>query len=234
MAKTLITQEQIMEVLDKGYDLAIKGLPKFDSCETLARSYTSRYDDPQEAVRHLVNWQITKCSTSGFLTSLGGLITLPVAIPANIASVLYVQLRMIAAIAYIAGYDPKDDQVQALVYMCLVGMSAADILKKPGVLIANKVGISMVKKIPGEVIKKINQKVGFRLLTKFGEKGIINLAKLVPILGGAVGGTVDFLSTRAIASYATKMFFEDRPLKCEPSEAIEIVEVIDTSEEAVD
>jgi hypothetical protein len=34
------------------------------------------------------------------------------------------------------------------------------------------------------ILKKINQKVGFRLVTKFGEKGIINLSKLIPVVGG--------------------------------------------------
>ena len=37
---------------------------------------------------NFISWQVAKCGTSGFLTGLGGLITLPVAIPANIASVL--------------------------------------------------------------------------------------------------------------------------------------------------
>ena len=32
-----------------------------------------------------------------------------------------------------------------------------------------------IKKIPGSALVKTNQKVGFRFITKFGEKGIINL-----------------------------------------------------------
>lgn len=40
----------------------------------------------------------------------------------------------------------------------------------------------MVKKIPGTVLTKINQKVGFRFLTKFGEKGIINIAYTIQTL----------------------------------------------------
>ncbi|MDK2586621.1 hypothetical protein QOZ83_12185 [Romboutsia sedimentorum] len=41
----------------------------------------------------------------------------------------------------------------------------------------------LVKKIPNEVIKNINQKLGFRLLTKFREKGVINLGKCIPLVG---------------------------------------------------
>ena len=65
-----------------------------------------------------------------------------------------------------------------------------------------------VKKIPGTVLTKINQKVGFRFLTKFGEKGIINIAKLVPVVGGVIGGGFDLVETKVIANRAYKMFIK--------------------------
>ena len=73
------------------------------------------------------------------------------------------------------GYDINSDQVQTLVYACLAGISIDQVLKQVGIQIGNKVAINMVKKIPGEVLIKINQRVGFRLFTKFGTKGLINL-----------------------------------------------------------
>ncbi len=66
----------------------------------------------------------------------------------------------------------------------------------------------MVKKIPGAVITKINQKVGFRFVTKFGEKGIVNLAKVVPVIGGVIGGGVDVASTRVIGANAYNLFIK--------------------------
>lgn len=53
-----------------------------------------------------------------------------------------------------------------------------------------------------------NQKVGFRFITKFGSKGLINLGKAVPVVGGVLGGGFDFAETRVIASRAYKMFIE--------------------------
>ena len=41
-----------------------------------------------------------------------------------------------------------------------------------------------------------------------GEKGAINLVKLVPVAGGLVGGGVDIASTKTIAKVAYKMFIE--------------------------
>ena len=82
--------------------------------------------------------QVLKCGTSGFLTGLGGLITLPVAIPANIGSVLYVQLRMVAGIAKLGGYDIKSDQVQTMVYLALTGSALKDVVKQVGIKFGEK------------------------------------------------------------------------------------------------
>lgn len=116
----------------------------------------------------MIDNQIIKCATSGFITGFGGLITLPITIPANVSSVLYVQMRMIACIAYMAGYDIKSDQVQTLVYACLAGISVTEILKQTGVKIRMKMANNAISKIPGKTLTKINQKVGFRFVTKFG------------------------------------------------------------------
>lgn len=157
----------------------------------------------------MLNNQILKCTTSGVISGLGGIITLPVAIPANIANVLYVQMRMIACTAYMAGYDLKSDQTQTLVYACLAGVAINQILKRTGIKLCEKMALKMIEKIPGKVLIQINQKVGFRLLTKFGTKGIFNLGRMVPIVGGLVGGGLDFTETKIIASRSYEWFFND-------------------------
>ena len=45
----------------------------------------------------------------------------------------YVQIRMIAAIEHMRGYDLKDDQVKTFVFICLTSKSASYILKKAGI-----------------------------------------------------------------------------------------------------
>lgn len=119
---------------------------------------------------------------------------------------MYVQMRMIACLAYMGGYDTNSDQVQTLVYACLAGISIDQILKQAGIQFGNKFVMAMVKKIPGEVLTKINQKVGFRFVTKFGTKGIVNIGKAVPVVGGVISGGFDFVETKVIANRAYKMF----------------------------
>jgi hypothetical protein len=205
-----ITSEQMQKVLSACYEKALNGLPQMSKgVAELAKEYQSKYATPKIAANQLVKNQILKCGTSGFITGIGGLITLPVAIPANIGSVLYIQLRMIAAIAYLGGYDPKDDAVQTMAYLCLVGDAATNVIKHAGIRVGNRVALNALKKLPGKVLIRINQKVGMLLLTKFGTKGVINLVKVIPIAGGVVSAGVDVASTRLIAKQAIKTFIEN-------------------------
>lgn len=208
--KIKFSQEGILKVLDTCYEKATNGISKISpSIDRLAGDYLSKHASKEEAIKDMLKKQVLKCTTSGFITGFGGAITLPVTIPANIGSVLYVQMRMIACTAYMAGYDISSDQVQTLVYACLAGLSVGEIAKQFGIKFGQKVAVGMIEKIPGKVLTKINQKVGFRLLTKFGEKGLINLGKLVPGVGAVINGGVDFAETKAIAKRAYQMFVEN-------------------------
>lgn len=206
MSKNTITQSKMMEVLDWSYEKAVNGLPGMETAQELANNYLNRYNSADEAIDKFIKWQQVKCATSGFLTGLGGIITLPVAIPANISSVIYVQTRMVAAIAHMRGFNLKDDQVRTLVYVALTGQAAADILKQAGIKFGTQMSTVLIKRIPFEVIKQINKAVGFRLVTKFGQTGVINLGKGIPLVGGIIGGTVDAVGTSTIGKTAKRVF----------------------------
>ena len=201
-----LTQDQVMEILDKCYSEAVNGLAKSKNCVDLVAEYLNRYPNTEIAVKTMISNKIAMCTTSGFLTSLGGLIMLPVTLPANFVSVWCIQIRMIGIIAVMYGFDPLDDSVRTLVYLCLTGTSMSKICRDAGVQFRNKLTLSFIKKIPGSLLAKINQKVGFRFIARAGTKGIVNLTKLVPLVGGVVGGAFDFAVTRVIANKAIKVF----------------------------
>ena len=221
-----MTGEKAANILAAIYEKALDGIPKVSrSIEELANDYLSKYDEPDRAATELVKYQVIKCGTSGFLTGLGGILTLPVSVPANISSVLYVQMRMVAAIAKIGGYDVRSDQVQTLVYLCLTGSAAADAIKTICVQIGVKTLKEALKKVPSAVLIKINQRIGFRLLTKFGEKGVINLGKMLPVAGGIIGGAFDVASTTIIAKNAIKLFIDGEEPNGEESTETEVEEL---------
>lgn len=207
--KTSITEEQMLEILNTLYVKSINGIPKVSlPIDDLVDDYISKNKDVELAAKSLINNSVIKCGTSGFVTGLGGLATMIATLPANITSVMYIQLRMCCAIAKMAGYDIHSDQVQTLIYACLTGSAVSDVLKQAGIKFGNKLGVAMIKKIPSKTLTVINQKVGFRFITKFGEKGIINLGKVVPVIGGVIGGGIDVASTRIIGNNAYKIFMK--------------------------
>ena len=202
-------EREMMNLLDVCYDKALQGvLPGEKSIEELAEDYLYKSSSKKKAIDDLIGYQTLLCGTNGFITGLGGLLVLPVAIPTNILSTIYIQLRMIAAIAYIDGYDIYSDQVRTIAYACLTGSSTTKVLKNVGIKIGEKVVINVIKKIPVEVLVKINQQVGFRLVTKFGQKGLVNFGKMIPLVGGVVGGAFDTGMTLTIGNIAKKVFLE--------------------------
>ena len=209
MAKKKCSQADMMNLLDSLYSKCIQGIPMISSpIEKMADDYLQHNATVEDAAKDMINKQVIKCTTSGFITNLGGVITLPVTIPANVGSVMYVQMRMIACAAYMAGYDVHTDQVQTLVYACLAGVSVMEVAKKAGIKIGQKGLENLIDKIPGKVLIAINQKVGFRMLTKFGETGAINLGKAIPVVGGVIGGGFDFIDTKFIGNRAYNQFIK--------------------------
>lgn len=210
VVKELVSEQDIMRFLDEAYKKVLDGIPRVSPpVKTLAEDYLKKHKTKEEACKSMMKNQIIKCTTSGAIAGFGGLITLPVTLPANIANVLYVQMRMIACTAYMAGYELNSDQTQTFVYACLAGVAVNQLVKKVGIKIGEKVFGNLIDKIPGKVLIAINKKVGMRLLTKYGTKGAINLGKLIPGVGAAVGGGLDFLETKIIANRAYKWFFDN-------------------------
>lgn len=171
-----INAETIIKTLDSIYNNALLGLPKTPSVTELAEEYREKENgDIEQAINDLVKWQTAKNTTNGFVCGIGGAFTLPITIPVELTAALYIQVRMVAAIAYLCGHDPSSDKVKTLVYCSLVGDQCKDILKKAGVEFGTRLTKTAIMSIGRDTIVAINQLVGFRLVTKFGEKGVINL-----------------------------------------------------------
>jgi hypothetical protein len=199
----------IMKLLDYCYEHAVNGLPGFETAEELARNYSSGSGSIEAKAKKLVNVQIAKAAVSGFVTGIGGVITLPVAIPVNLGSIIYLQIRMIAAIAVMGNHDIRTDEIKSLTYLCLCGSASANVVKDLGLLITNKQIVNVVRGISRVTLTKINEAVGFRLLTKFGQTGLVNIIKAAPLVGGIIGGIVDAVTTKSVGKFAIHYFLRE-------------------------
>ena len=57
----------------------------------------------------------------GFLTNIGGLVTMTVTIPANVSGLALLQAHMVGGIAHLRGYDLADPRVRNAVLACMLG-----------------------------------------------------------------------------------------------------------------
>jgi len=172
------SESKALELVKWIVDKATQGVPPLlSSAEKLANEYLEdlSYKNNDERVNSLIRWESTKNFSSGFVTGLGGLLTLPVSIPAALGAAWIIQARMAGAIAIIYGHNIKEDRVRTLVILSILGDGVKEVLKEVGVKIGEKATEKVIMKIPGRILTEINKKVGFRLLTKAGEKGVINL-----------------------------------------------------------
>lgn len=198
---------KIMALLDFIYEKAIQPAAGLDSAQELAAAYLQGDGSLYDKINLLIRRQNMKAAGSGFMTNLGGAITLPIAIPANFASVLFVQLRMIAAIAHMCGYDVQNRQVKTLVYVALCGSAVSDLLKDVGIRYGTQLTATMLNKyLTAEAIKSINKAIGFRLLGRASSGGLIHTGKLVPIVGGIMAGGLDAMTTNIVGNTARDLF----------------------------
>lgn len=199
-------------LLEWAYNFVLNGLPNVsEPLSELVAPYIGRYKTSEIAIEQFILNQKLKCAGTGFVTGLGGIMTMPVTIPADLISSLYIELRMIAGIAMIRGYDIHDDQVKTLAYLCLIFNTAGDVIKQVGIQAVEKIAVKkLLPKLSQEVIVKINKAVGFRLLTKGGAKGLINFGKAIPVFGGIVGAAYNWGEVAICAKAAKKMFNEDK------------------------
>lgn len=195
------------KLVDSLLTYGIDGFGPLNSASDSAEDALAKSPDAELAIRSLIRIHVALAGAQGFVTNLGGIITLPVALPANVGAVSLIQIHLIAAIAHVRGHDVHSETVRTAILLCLLGNSATQVLKKAGIEIGQKFALTMIKRVPIEILRRVNRRVGFMLIAKYGAKrSAITLTKLVPLVGGVVGLTVDAASTGAVGAFAKKFF----------------------------
>jgi uncharacterized protein (DUF697 family) len=193
-------------VLRQVLEIAIDGYQRFPGAEQLAESKLARFDGDHElAIDAVIDQHIRLAGVQGFVTSIGGLVTLPVALPANMTGLAVVQARMVAAIAHLRGYDLGDPRVRTAVITCMLGEDGvADRLRKSS-LVTSPLAIATApvfdpildRQVAGEVVAELIARIS-------GKRMALTVTRRVPLLGGAVGAGVDGWSTYRVGQYADK------------------------------
>ncbi len=185
-------------------EIAIDGYQRFPGAEKIAETKLAKADDDVAvAIEAVIDQHIRLAGVQGFVTSIGGLVTLPVALPANMTGLAIVQARMVAAIAHLRGYDLGDPRVRTAVITCLLGEDGVTDRLKKASLPTSPLGIATAPVFDPELDRLVAGEVVAELIARVsGKRMAVTLTRRVPLLGGVVGGGVDGWSTYRIGQYA--------------------------------
>ncbi|PSL05256.1 EcsC family protein [Haloactinopolyspora alba] len=187
---------------------AIDGFPGFPGALEIARRHLDRTGDVDRAVRDVTEQHIRLAGVQGFVTNIGGVVTMPVSVPANIAGIAVLHLRMAAAIAHLRGYDITDQRVRVAALLTLLGKDGVETAQRgrdiPGTPFDVATGINVPEPA---VAERAVTAVSTQLVARIGGKhATLTVARRVPVLGGAVSAGVDAFSTYAIGRFANREF----------------------------
>jgi len=194
------------KMIERLMDVGIDGRGRFASAQKVADVAIAEHPDVEGAIGATVRAHLLLGAVGGFVTGLGGFITMSVALPANVLEFYLVATRMVATIASIRGYDIRRPEVRSAILLALVGADSDDLLGKAGYAGTGRLANLAAQRLPGPALMALNKGVAFRLLTRVGRKSVTRFGRAVPLVGGVVGAGVDtFLLTR-IADHARREF----------------------------
>ena len=130
----------------------------------------------------------------------------PGAIPASLFADYFLQARLVGAVAALHGHRLEEERVRTMILLCMLGNDGKEVIREAGIRAGRALALSALSRVSGKALVEINKKVGFCLFTKAGEKGVVNLTKVVPVAGGLIGGAVDAIACRVVGRYADRVF----------------------------
>ena len=201
----LVTAQGAGGALRQVIEVAIDGYGRMPSAKAVASRYLQRHGgEIDEAITSVIDHHIRLASAQGFVTNIGGLATLPVAIPANITGVAIVQVRMVAAIAHLRGYDLDDNRVRTALVMCLMGGEQVARHIAEGTLPTSPMAVATAPMFDADLDRQVADDVVTDLAARIGSKNVaLMIIKRLPLAGGGLSAIMDGLATYQIGRYAT-------------------------------
>ncbi|WP_052593500.1 EcsC family protein [Luteipulveratus mongoliensis] len=196
-----------MHLAERLLDVGFDGKAGFEPAKKVAQdAMTKHQGNADKAIAEIIGDHRKLAAAGGFLTGLGGFVTLPIALPANVLEFYIVATRMTAAVASVRGYDIDQRELRSAVLLALIGADADDLLKKAGVVSTGRLANLAAQRLPGPALLVVNKAVGFRLISQVGRKAFAKLGKGIPVAGGVIGAGLDVYLLNRIAGSAKKEF----------------------------
>jgi hypothetical protein len=128
-------------------------------------------------------------------------------IPVDVATALYSQVKLASSLFNIYEIDTKSESAQPLILAAAAGVTVSEFANTPGTKAAQQAIQKALMSIPNKTFVEINKALGIKLIAKTGEKTLLNVAKIVPFVGSAVGGTGNGVMMNA-CGHSVKVFIK--------------------------
>ncbi|MGH3385690.1 MAG: EcsC family protein [Nocardioidaceae bacterium] len=194
-------------------DRAIDGVGRLPGARASADKRLAESDgDVDKAIHEIIESHVRLAGVQGFVTNLGGVVTLAVTIPANITGLALLQCHLVATIAHLRGYDIDDHRVRNAILACMMGEETVEALIKDNKIPSTPAGIATAPYHDEELDKRVGRIVTTELIAKVGGKRVVTaVGRRVPLVGGAIGGAADGFNTWRVGRYADKALPNRRP-----------------------
>lgn len=185
---------------------AIRGVGPLDSAAVAAdKQLAEQKGNVDKAIGEVIENNVRLAGAQGFLTNIGGLVTMTVTVPANIAGLALIQCRMVAGIAHLRGYDLDDKRTRNAILASLLGEERMLSLIKKKKLPGTPMALATAPVHDPHLDNIMANEVAAELITKVAGKRIATtVGRRVPVVGGLVGAGADGFSTWRIGRYVDR------------------------------
>jgi hypothetical protein len=193
-------------VVQQALTRAIRGVGPLDGAAMAGKKQLDdEKGDVDRAIRNLIENHVRMAGAQGFLTNIGGLVTMAVTVPTNITGLALIQCRLVAAIAHLRGYDLEDPRTRNAILASLLGEERLLSLIRKKKLPGTPMALATAPVHDPHLDNVVANEVAAELVTMIAGKRIATtVGRRVPVVGGLVGMGSDGYSTWKIGRYVDR------------------------------
>lgn len=187
---------------------AIRGVGPLDGAAAAAeKQLAEQKGDVDKAIREVIENHVRLAGAQGFVTNIGGLVTMAVTVPTNITGLALIQCRMVAGIAHLRGYDLADRRTRNAILASLLGEERILALIKRKKVPGTPMALATAPVHDPHLDNIMANEVASELVTKVAGKRIATtVGRRIPVVGGLVGLGADGFATWKIGRYVDREF----------------------------
>lgn len=190
----------------QAFDHAVDGVGPLKGAAQSAELRLAKHDgDPALAIRDLVDGHVSLAAAQGFVTNIGGVLTLAFTVPANVSGLALLQAHLVGGIAHLRGYDLADPRVRNAVLACMLGGDGVLALVRSHELPSSPMTIATAPVYDPRLDQRIAAHVAAELLQRAaGKRTAAVVGRRTPVIGGGIGLFSDGYSTFRVGRYAAR------------------------------